>query len=39
MEESQLMELPMGTLEQISAQITAEYGLEAFEGAGGDGTG
>jgi hypothetical protein len=39
MEESQLTELPMGTPEQLSAQITAESGLEASEGAGGDGAG
>jgi hypothetical protein len=39
MEESQLTELPMGTPEQLSAQITAESGLEVFEGVGGDGAG
>jgi hypothetical protein len=39
MEESQLTELPIGTPEQVSTQITADSGLEAMEGAGGDGAG
>jgi hypothetical protein len=34
MEDSQLTELPMGTPKKLSAQITAESGLEVCEGAG-----
>jgi hypothetical protein len=39
MDDSQLTELPMGTPEPISTLVAVEPGLEALEGAGGDGDG
>jgi hypothetical protein len=39
MDDSQLTELPMGTPELISTLVSVEPGLEALEGAGGDGVG